>query len=64
MLGGTLGSGKPVGVLMERQGMMIILLVLVAVLTPLGFRLAKWMNHRAFGVYIGQLKANIDALKM
>lgn len=63
MLGGAMGSGKPIDVIMQKPAMIIAMLVAVAVLVPCCFYLAKWMNRKAFGRYAEALKQNIDALK-
>ncbi|MBL0358077.1 MAG: hypothetical protein IPP72_14950 [Chitinophagaceae bacterium] len=63
MLGGAMGSGKPIDVIMQKPAMIIAMLVAVAVLVPCCFYLAKWMNRKAFGRYAGLLKQNIEALK-
>ena len=63
MLGGFLGSGKPIEVFMQKPVVIIALLVTVAVLVPCCFYLAKWMSRRAYGRYADVLKQNIDALE-
>ncbi len=63
MLGGFVGSGKPIEVFMSKPIVIIILLVLIAILVPLCYKLTKWMTKKAFGQYADQLKNNIDALK-
>lgn len=63
MLGGFVGSGKPIEVFMSKPIIIIILLVVIAILVPLCYLLAKWMNSKSFGRYADQLKRNIDELK-
>lgn len=63
MLGGYVGSGKPIEVFMGNPIIIIILLALIAILVPLCYKLTKWMTKKAFGQYADQLKINIDALK-
>jgi len=63
MLGGFVGSGKPIEVFMSKPIVIIILLVVIAILVPLCYLLAKWMNRKSFGRYADQLKRNIDELK-
>ncbi len=63
MLGGFLGSGKPVEVFMGSPKMILIMLVTIAILVPVCFKLAKWMSKKSFGRYADQLKENIDALR-
>ena len=63
MLGGFVGSGKPIEVFMSKPIVIIILLVVIAILVPLCYKLAKWMCKKSFGQYADQLKKNIDTLK-
>jgi hypothetical protein len=63
MLGGFVGSGKPIEVFMSKPIVIIILVVTIAILVPICYKLAKWMTKKAFGQYADQLKKNIDALK-
>jgi hypothetical protein len=63
MLGGFVGSGKPIEEFMSKPAIITILLVVIAILVPLCYILAKWMTKKAFGQYADQLKKNIDALK-
>ena len=63
MLGGFIGSGKPIEVFMQKPAMIITLLISIAVLVPACFYLAKWMSRKAFGQYAEALKQNIDSLK-
>jgi hypothetical protein len=63
MLGGFVGSGKPIEVFMGKPIIIIILLVTIAILVPICHKLAKWMNRKSFGRYADQLKRNIEDLK-
>ena len=63
MLGGFVGSGKPIEVFMGKPIIIIILLVTIAILVPVCHKLAKWMNRKSFGRYADQLKRNIEDLK-
>lgn len=63
MLGGSLGSGKPIASFIHEPHIMLILLIMVIILVPACFFLARWMSHKAFGQYARQLKTNIDTLK-
>jgi hypothetical protein len=63
MLGGYVGSGKPIEVIMQKPAMIVALLISLVILVPACFYLAKWMSRKAFGQYLDQLKENIDALK-
>lgn len=63
MLGGVMGAGKPVDEIMSKPVMIWALLICMAVLTPIGYWLAKWLSHKAFGKHLKTLKQNIDDLK-
>jgi len=63
MLGGFLGSGKPINVFMQKPIMIVALLIAIAILVPCCFYLAKWMSRKSFGRYLDTLKQNIEALK-
>lgn len=63
MLGGFLGSGKPIEELMQKPVMIIGLIISILILVPICFYFAKWMSKKAFGQYADQLKQNIDSLK-
>ncbi len=63
MLGGTIGSGKPVEVFMSYPKVLIALAVCIIILVPLGYWVAKWMTKVAFGKYVDQLKERIDELE-
>lgn len=63
MLGGVAGAQKSVDEIMSKPIMIWALLICMAVLTPLGYWLAKWLSHKAFGQHLKLLKQNIDDLK-
>ena len=63
MIGGSVGAGKSITEVMQKPAMIIALLIALAILVPLCFYLAKWMNKKAFGKYAEQLKQNIGRLK-
>jgi hypothetical protein len=63
MLGGTIGSGKPVEIFMGDYRVIIALIIALLVLVPLSYLLAKWMTKVAFGKYVDQLKVRIDELE-
>jgi hypothetical protein len=63
MLGGTLGSGKPIEVFMASEKVQLAWLISIAVLLPLCMWLARWLNRKAFGQYVDQLQETIDALE-
>jgi len=48
---------------MSKPIMILALLICIAVLTPAGYYLAKWLSHKAFGQHLKLLKQNIDDLK-
>jgi hypothetical protein len=63
MLGGCIGSGKPIEVFMQKPVVLITLVVVTAILVPLCHKLAKWMMQKSFGKHIDALQQNIEALK-
>ena len=63
IMGGVVGSGKTVGEFMSKPVVIIALIVILIVLTPACYYLAKWMNKKAFGDHLVKLKENIDQLK-
>lgn len=63
MLGGVMGAEKSVDEIMSKPIMIWALLICIAVLTPAGYYLAKWLSHKAFGQHLKLLKQNIDDLK-
>ena len=63
MLGGAVGSGKDVGAFLSKPFVWVALAICVAVLVPLGLLLAKYMNRKAFGRYVDELKEHIDELE-
>jgi len=63
MLGGVLGSGKPVAVFMHKPFMPVILLITIVVLVPVCWYMARWMFNYSFGKHLKTLKKNIDALE-
>ncbi len=63
MLGGAVGSGKSPALWLNDTRILIIMAVVVMVLVPLGYLLAKWMTKVAFGRYVVQLKERIDELE-
>jgi hypothetical protein len=63
MLGGSLGSGKSPEIWLSDTRILLIMGIVVAVLVPLGYLLAKWMTKVAFGRYVLQLKERIDELE-
>lgn len=63
MLGGAMGSGKPVHVIMSKPIMYVILLITIAILVPVCYYLARWMFNYSFGKHLDALKVNISALE-
>ncbi len=63
LLGGVLGSGKPVHVVMGKPMMYVILLVTIAILVPACYYFARWMFKYSFGKHLEALKVNIKALE-
>ena len=63
MLGGFIGSGKPVAVFMSKPIVLIALVVVTVILVPLCHLLAKWMFKLSFGKCLDKLGQNIQALE-
>jgi hypothetical protein len=63
MLGGAVGSGKSPEVWLSDSRIMIIMAIVVMVLVPLGYLVAKWMTSVAFGRYVVQLRERINELE-
>jgi hypothetical protein len=63
MLGGALGSGKPVAAFMHNPIAWVALLISVAILVPACYYLAKWMFKYGFGKHLAALQNNITALQ-
>lgn len=63
MLGGYIGSGKPIEQFMSKPAVWIALVISIVVLVPICHYLAKWMNKKAFGQFAAILKQNIESLK-
>lgn len=62
ILGGTLGSGKPVDAFLYNSRMLVILAITIAVLVPLCYLSAKWMFNYAYGKHLKQIQALISEL--
>lgn len=63
MLGGYVGSGKPIDQFMSKPLVLIILVIAIIILVPVCHYLAKWMSKKSFGQYADMLKMNIDELR-
>jgi cell division protein FtsL len=63
MLGGVLGSNKPIEVFMSRSVVQIALLICIIVMVPAAYYLAKWLFHLSFGKHLKLLKQNIEDLE-
>ncbi len=63
MLGGVLGSGKPVAAFMNNPAMIIILLITIIILVPACYYLAKWMFKIGFGKHLNALQQNIHDME-
>ncbi len=63
MLGGFLGSGKPIDEFMSKPAMQIALLVSIIVLVPVCYYLSRWMCRQSFGKHLDALGKNITALE-
>jgi len=63
MLGGAVGSGKSPEVWLSDSRIMIIMAIVVMVLVPLGYLVAKGMTKVAFGRYVIQLRERINELE-
>lgn len=62
ILGGVLGSGKPVEAFLYNPKMLLILGVTILILVPLCYYGARWMFNYAYGKHLKQLKLLIDEL--
>lgn len=63
LLGLSYGSGKPLGVLLSNPFVIGVLLLLMAIIGPLGVWMTIWMNRITFGKYLDKLQSNIKALE-
>ncbi len=63
MLGGVLGSGKPVEVFMSKPIVLAALVISIIVLVPACYYLARWMCKYSFGKHLDALKENIRELE-
>jgi hypothetical protein len=63
MIGGSIGAGRTIDEIMQKPVIVIAMVITIILLIPPCYYLAKWMNKKAFGNYVQQLKQNIDALE-
>lgn len=63
MLGGAVGSGKSPEIWLSDHRVLLIMGIVVVVLVPLGYLVAKWMTKVAFGRYVIQLRDRIKELE-
>jgi glucan phosphoethanolaminetransferase (alkaline phosphatase superfamily) len=63
MLGGVIGSGKPVEAFMSKPFVIISLIITVIILVPICYYLAKWMCNYSFGKHLKALQQNIKDLE-
>jgi hypothetical protein len=63
MLGGVLGSGKPLDLLFTRNIFWISLIISAIAMTPVAYYLSKLMVRVTYDKYLRKLKENIDELK-
>jgi len=63
MLGGVIGSGKPVEVFLSKPVVIVALLISIAILVPSCFYLARWMCKYSFGKHLAALQKNINDLE-
>jgi hypothetical protein len=62
ILGGTLGSNKPVEAFLYNNKMLGILGITVLIMVPLCYFGAKWMFNYAYGKHLKKIKSTIDDL--
>ncbi len=63
MLGGVIGSGKPVEVFMGKPIVLLVLLITIIILVPACYYLARWMFRFSFGKHLDALLQNIKELE-
>jgi hypothetical protein len=62
LMGGSVGSGN-IEKMMSTNFAIISLVTTLAILTPVGYFLAKWLNKVSYGSGLGKLKQLIDELE-
>jgi hypothetical protein len=63
ILGGTLGSSKPVDAFLSNFKMLGVLGVTVLIMVPICYYGARWMFNYAYGKHLKKLKSTIDELR-
>lgn len=63
MVGGMVGSGKSIELFMSKPVVVWALIITLIIIVPLSYWLARWMNRKAFGTYLDQLRHSITALQ-
>jgi hypothetical protein len=63
MLGGFIGSGKPIEDWITRPYILLALAISLVVLVPTCYFFAKWMFHMSFGRKLKELHAQIEQLE-
>ena len=63
MIGGVLGSGKPVNDFLNRSVVQIALVICILIMVPVAYYLAKRLFRVSFGKHLKLLKQNIDDLE-
>ena len=56
IMGGVLGSGKPAEVFLSKPEIIYILLILIAVIVPVSFYLARFLFRHTYGKHLDRLK--------
>jgi hypothetical protein len=62
LMGGSVGSGN-IEKMMSTNFAIISLVITLAILTPAGYFLARWLNRVSYGKGLGKLKQLIDELE-
>ena len=63
ILGGQVGSGKPVEAFLYNQKMLMILAICILVIVPLCYLFARWIFNYAYGKQLNKIKALLDELE-
>ena len=63
MLGGTAGSGKPVGLFMSKPIVLLALLIVILFLLPVCYFLTRWLFRYYFGRHLDILQQTISEME-